>query len=69
VAEAMRVVGVSAYDAEQGPLAGLMADALVLPLFDGGNQGVRRRQVQALFLEEKYRPWDATFGVERGAGG
>jgi nitroalkane oxidase len=74
LAEAMRVVGVSAYDAGQGPLAGLMADALVLPLFDGGNQGVRRRQVQNLFLDEAYRPWDVTFGRERvvvaeGAGG
>jgi nitroalkane oxidase len=69
VAEAMRVVGVSAYDEDQGPWAGLMADALVLPLFDGGNQGVRRRQVQALFLDEAYRPWDATFGVRRAAGG
>ena len=38
VAEAMHVVGVRAYDAEEWPFARLMADAMVLPVFDGGNQ-------------------------------
>ncbi len=66
VAEAMRVVGVRAYDAARWPFAGLMADALLLPVFDGGNQGVRRRQVQRIFLGEGYQPWAATFGVGGG---
>lgn len=62
VAEAMRVVGTSAYDADEWPFARLMADALVLPIFDGGNQGVRRRQIQKIFLSKDYQPWAATFG-------
>ena len=62
VAAAMRVVGVRAYDGQEWPFARLMADALVLPIFDGGNQGVRRRQVQAIFLDKDYEPWAATFG-------
>ena len=40
----MRVVGIESYDREL-PLGGLLQDALVLPLFDGGNMGVRRRQL------------------------
>lgn len=38
-----------------------MADALVLPIFDGGNVGVRRRQIQKLFLATNYEPWKASF--------
>jgi len=37
----------SSYD-RTVPLGGLLADALVLPLFDGGNMGVRRRQLHEL---------------------
>lgn len=62
VPEAMRVVGVRAYDAHEWPFTRLMADALVLPIFDGGNQGIRRRQVQEIFMREGYEPWVATFG-------
>lgn len=39
-----------------------MSDALVLPIFDGGNVGMRRRQLQNLFLAEEYEPWLAAFG-------
>lgn len=63
VAEAMRVVGVRSYDSENWPFARLMADAMVLPVFDGGNQGIRRRQIQAIFQADGYEPWAATFGV------
>jgi alkylation response protein AidB-like acyl-CoA dehydrogenase len=63
VAEAMRVVGVRAYDAEKWPFARLMADAMVLPVFDGGNQGIRRRQIQNIFQAKGYEPWAATFGA------
>lgn len=42
VAEAMRVVGVSAYDeaGEYSSFGQLMTDALVLPIFDGGMLGL-----------------------------
>jgi nitroalkane oxidase len=63
VAEAMRVVGVRSYDAEKWPFARLMADAMVLPVFDGGNQGIRRRQIQDIFQADGYEPWAAAFGV------
>jgi nitroalkane oxidase len=63
VAEAMRVVGVRSYDAETWPFAGLMADAMVLPIFDGGNQGIRRRQIQNIFQAVGYESWAATFGA------
>lgn len=51
----------SSYSTEY-PFAKLMADALVLPIFDGGNVGVRRRQIQQLFLAPDYEPWKASFG-------
>jgi hypothetical protein len=45
---------------KNGPFARLMADAMVLPVFDGGNQGVRRRQIQNIFQADGYEPWAAT---------
>lgn len=54
VREAMNVVGVSSYDREKYALAGLWEDAMVLPIFDGGNVGVRRRQVEGLLRGEGY---------------
>ncbi|KAE9962502.1 hypothetical protein BLS_000252 [Venturia inaequalis] len=62
VAEAMRVVGTSSYSKEM-PFAQLMEDALVLPIFDGGNQGVRRRAIQKMFLTKDYKPWECSFGA------
>ena len=47
ITELMRVVGIDSYD-HALPLAGLLQDALALPLFDGGNMGVRRRQLHEL---------------------
>jgi butyryl-CoA dehydrogenase len=38
------------------PLGGLLVDALVLPLFDGGNMGVRRRQLHDLIRAPAYDP-------------
>src|SRR5258705_2936151 len=43
----MQVVGVRSYGHELR-LAGLLQDAMALPLFAGGNIGVRRRQLHAL---------------------
>ena len=60
--DAMKVVGISSYS-QEFPLQTYMADALVLPLFDGGNVGMRRRQVQNLFLAEGYEPWAASLGA------
>ena len=47
ITDLMRVVGIDSYD-QSLPLAGLLQDALALPLFDGGNMGVRRRQLHEL---------------------
>lgn len=55
IADLMRVVGIDSYDQEL-PLAGLMQDAMVLPVFDGGNMGVRRRQLHELLMHEGYDP-------------
>jgi butyryl-CoA dehydrogenase len=49
----MRVVGIDSYDREM-PLGGLLEDALVLPLFDGGNMGVRRRQLHDILRAPGY---------------
>src|SRR5580692_7443728 len=53
IAELMRVVGIDSYGHEL-PLAGLLQDAVVLPLLAGGNIGVRRRQLHALMLDSAY---------------
>ena len=50
VYDAMRVVGVESYTSRT-PLERLMRDAMVFPLYDGGNIGVRRRQLHAMFRE------------------
>ena len=55
IAELMKVVGIDSYDHEL-PLARLMQDALVLPIFDGGNMGVRRRQLHDLMKGAAYDP-------------
>lgn len=49
----MRIVGIDSYDHE-APLAGLLQDAMALPLFDGGNMGVRRRQLHSLLRGPDY---------------
>ena len=53
ITDLMRVVGVESYGHEL-PLAGLLQDAVALPLFAGGNIGVRRRQLHALMLDPAY---------------
>src|SRR5260221_480641 len=55
ITDLMRVVGVDSYDHDM-PLGGLLLDALVLPLFDGGNMGVRRRQLHDLMRAPGYDP-------------
>ena len=58
ITDLMRVVGIDSYDHEL-PLAGLLQDAIALPLFDGGNMGVRRRQLHALLRAADYDPLTA----------
>ena len=53
ITDLMRVVGVESYGHEL-PLAGLLQDTVALPLFAGGNIGVRRRQLHALILDPAY---------------
>ncbi len=53
ITELMRVVGIESYDLAN-PLAGYLQDALVMPLFDGGNMGVRRRQLHTLLRDPAY---------------
>ncbi|MBA4285280.1 MAG: acyl-CoA dehydrogenase [Xanthomonadaceae bacterium] len=61
VYDAMRLVGVDSYT-ELTPLAGLMQDALCFPLYDGGNMGVRRRQLHRKFKAEGYDPMASAEG-------
>ncbi|KAF2995324.1 hypothetical protein E8E13_000606 [Curvularia kusanoi] len=60
VIECMSVVGIRAY-AEDMPFSRLLQDASCLPLFDGGNVGVRRRQIEKILQKSDYEPWAATF--------
>jgi len=62
ITDLMRVVGVDSYD-DVDPLGGLLQDALVLPLFSGGNLGVRRRALHALLLSPGYDPLAASEGI------
>jgi len=59
ITDLMRVVGIESYDRET-PLAGLLQDALALPIFDGGNMGVRRRQLHMLLKRSDYDPLAAS---------
>jgi alkylation response protein AidB-like acyl-CoA dehydrogenase len=55
ITDLMRVVGVDSYDHEL-PLGRLLQDALALPIFDGGNMGVRRRQLHTMLKRPDYDP-------------
>ncbi|RDW61159.1 acyl-CoA dehydrogenase family protein [Aspergillus mulundensis] len=61
--DAINAVGVSSYNSEL-PFADLLSTALVLPIFDGGNVGMRKRALQELVMAEGYQPWFASFGTE-----
>jgi alkylation response protein AidB-like acyl-CoA dehydrogenase len=58
IADLMRVVGIDSYDHE-APFGRLLQDALALPIFDGGNMGVRRRQLHAMLMRPDYDPLTA----------
>jgi butyryl-CoA dehydrogenase len=59
ITDLMRVVGIESYD-HQAPFGRLLQDALALPIFDGGNVGVRRRQLHAMFRRTDYDPLTAS---------
>jgi nitroalkane oxidase len=59
ITDLMRVVGVDSYDVDD-PLGGLLQDALALPIFAGGNLGVRRRALHALIQNPDYDPLTAS---------
>jgi nitroalkane oxidase len=61
--ELMRVVGIESYD-HALPLGRLLQDALALPLFGGGNVGVRRRRLHAILQRPEYDPLAASSEVE-----
>jgi butyryl-CoA dehydrogenase len=56
ITDLMRVVGIDSYDNENDPLNGLLQDALALPIFAGGNMGVRRRGLHAMLTNPGYDP-------------
>ncbi|KAK1753890.1 acyl-CoA dehydrogenase/oxidase [Echria macrotheca] len=61
VMDAMSAVGITSYDLDQ-PFSELLNTATVLPIFDGGNVGIRRRHMQELMLSPTYDAWAATYG-------
>ncbi|KEF63001.1 uncharacterized protein A1O9_00976 [Exophiala aquamarina CBS 119918] len=64
VMDAINLVGVSAYSREHS-FGDLLKDVVVLPIFDGGNVGVRRRQIEAIFTDPSYEAWESTFGSDQ----
>jgi alkylation response protein AidB-like acyl-CoA dehydrogenase len=60
VYDAMRLVGVESY-ADELPFTRLLSDAMALPLYDGGNMGMRRRLLHGLLTDPGY---DARAEVE-----
>jgi alkylation response protein AidB-like acyl-CoA dehydrogenase len=78
VYDAMRVVGVQSYT-PQTPLERLMRNAMVFPLYDGGNMGVRRRQLHGMLRQPGYHsmlgargempPWETASPEPVGAAG
>ena len=65
--DCMRLVGIASYTKNFSPLERIMRDTMAFPLYDGGNLGIRRRQLHDLFREADYDPLGAAFGVEKAA--
>lgn len=61
VIDGMNAVGIHAYQAK-AQYGVLLNDVVCLPIFDGGNVGVRRRQIEAVFKSAGYDPLASTFG-------
>ncbi|KAK2764597.1 hypothetical protein FQN54_009292 [Arachnomyces sp. PD_36] len=65
--EAINAVGITAYNTDN-PFAEFLNNAMVLPIFDGGNIGIRRRHMQELMLSDDYDAWASTYGPSTPAG-
>ena len=50
----MRVVDIASYTRDVAPLERIMRDAMVFPLYDRSNQGVRRRQLHDIMRHPGY---------------
>ena len=61
--DCMRVVGIASFTRDLAPLERLMRDAMVLPLYDGGNRGMRRRQLHEMFRQPGYDSMLSARGV------
>jgi len=57
------VVGAASYTKGLAPLERKIRDAMAFPLYDWGNQGVRRRQLHETFREPGYDSMLAARGV------
>lgn len=55
VYDAMRLIGVEAYS-DLSPIPGILQDVLCFPVYDGGNMGVRRRQLHQMLADADYDP-------------
>jgi alkylation response protein AidB-like acyl-CoA dehydrogenase len=55
ITDLMRIVGIDSYD-NALPFGELLQDALALPIFDGGNMGIRRRQLHTMLKRREYDP-------------
>ncbi len=53
--DAMRLVGIDSYT-DKTPIADILQDSLVFPIYDAGNLGVRRRQMHEMFMRPGYDP-------------
>ncbi|TAM09168.1 MAG: acyl-CoA dehydrogenase [Nevskiaceae bacterium] len=58
VQEAMRVVGIDSY-IKDSPMGRLYRDVICFPLYDGSNDGVRRKQLHGLMLAPGYDAYGA----------
>ena len=58
----MRLVGIASYTTNLSPLERIMRDAMAFPLYDGGNLGMRRRQLHDMFRQPGYDSMLAAHG-------
>jgi nitroalkane oxidase len=61
--DCMRLVGIASYTKNFSPLERIMRDTMAFPLYDGGNLGIRRRQLPDMFREPEYDPLEAAYGA------
>jgi alkylation response protein AidB-like acyl-CoA dehydrogenase len=61
--DCMRLVGIASYTKNFSPLERIMRDTMAFPLYDGGNLGIRRRQLHDMFRDPDYDPLEAAYGA------